>query len=54
MAVLDPIKLVITNYQVGKEEWLDAENSQQNPNLICCNHLQKPKEIARLKVKIAQ
>jgi glutaminyl-tRNA synthetase len=26
MAVLDPVKLVITNYPEGKEEWLDAEN----------------------------
>jgi glutaminyl-tRNA synthetase len=33
MAVLDPIKLVITNYQVGKEEWLDAENSQEDESL---------------------
>ena len=30
MAVLDPIKLVITNYPVGKEEWLDAENNQED------------------------
>jgi glutaminyl-tRNA synthetase len=27
MAVLDPVKLVITNYPEGKEEWLDAENN---------------------------
>src|SRR5690606_25820637 len=26
MGVLDPVKLVITNYPEGKEEWLDAEN----------------------------
>lgn len=26
MAVLDPVKLVITNYPDGKEEWLEAEN----------------------------
>ncbi|HEX8269253.1 MAG TPA: glutamine--tRNA ligase/YqeY domain fusion protein [Flavobacterium sp.] len=26
MAVLDPVKLVITNYPEGKEEWLEAEN----------------------------
>ncbi len=26
MVVLDPVKLVITNYPEGKEEWLDAEN----------------------------
>lgn len=33
MAVLDPIKLVITNYPAGKEEWLDAENSQEDESL---------------------
>ena len=27
MAVLDPLKLVITNYLEGEEEWLDAENN---------------------------
>ncbi|PQJ75711.1 glutamine--tRNA ligase/YqeY domain fusion protein [Polaribacter gangjinensis] len=30
MAVLDPIKLVITNYPEGKEEWLQAENNQED------------------------
>lgn len=30
MAVLDPIKLVITNYPEGKEEWLEAENNQED------------------------
>ena len=30
MAVLDPIKLVITNYPADKEEWLDAENNQED------------------------
>ena len=30
MAVLDPVKLVITNYPIGKEEWLDAENNQED------------------------
>ncbi len=30
MAVLDPIKLVITNYPEGQEEWLDAENNQED------------------------
>ncbi|RTZ02251.1 glutamine--tRNA ligase/YqeY domain fusion protein [Flavobacterium sp. RSP49] len=30
MAVLDPIKLVITNYPDDKEEWLDAENNQED------------------------
>lgn len=29
MAVLDPVKLVITNYPVGQEEWLDAENNPE-------------------------
>lgn len=27
MAVLNPLKLVITNYEEGKEEWLEAENN---------------------------
>lgn len=27
MAVLNPVKLVITNYEEGKEEWLEAENN---------------------------
>jgi glutaminyl-tRNA synthetase len=30
MAVLDPIKLVITNYPEGIEEWLEAENNQED------------------------
>ncbi|MBC3845768.1 glutamine--tRNA ligase/YqeY domain fusion protein [Winogradskyella echinorum] len=30
MAVLNPIKVVITNYPEGKEEWLDAENNQED------------------------
>ena len=30
MAVLDPVKVVITNYPEGKEEWLDAENNQED------------------------
>ena len=30
MAVLDPIKVVITNYPEGKEEWFDAENNQED------------------------
>jgi glutaminyl-tRNA synthetase len=33
MAVLNPVKLVITNYQDGKEEILDAENSQEDESL---------------------
>jgi glutaminyl-tRNA synthetase len=32
MAVLDPIKVVITNYPEGKEESLDAENNQEDEN----------------------
>lgn len=30
MAVLDPVKLVITNYPEGKEEWLEAENNPED------------------------
>ena len=30
MAVLDPIKVVIINYPEGKEEWLEAENNQED------------------------
>lgn len=30
MAVLNPVKLVITNYPEGKEEWLQAENNQED------------------------
>jgi glutaminyl-tRNA synthetase len=30
MAVLDPIKVVITNYPEDKEEWLEAENNQED------------------------
>lgn len=30
MAVLDPVKLVIENYPEGKEEWLEAENNQED------------------------
>lgn len=29
MAVLNPVKLIITNYPDGKEEWLDAENNPE-------------------------
>ena len=29
MAVLDPVKVVITNYPEGKEEWLEAENNPE-------------------------
>lgn len=30
MAVLNPLKLVITNYEAGKEEWLEAENNPED------------------------
>ncbi len=30
MAVLDPIKLVIANYPTDQEEWLEAENNQED------------------------
>ncbi|MEX0315549.1 MAG: glutamine--tRNA ligase/YqeY domain fusion protein [Allomuricauda sp.] len=32
MAVLNPLKLVITNYEEGTEEWLDAENNPEDEN----------------------
>ena len=32
MAVLDPVKLVITNYPEGKSEMLTAENNPEDPN----------------------
>ncbi|WP_339268535.1 glutamine--tRNA ligase/YqeY domain fusion protein [Paenibacillus sp. FSL W8-0187] len=33
MAVLDPLKVVITNYPEGQTEWLDAENNTENPQM---------------------
>lgn len=33
MAVLDPLKLVITNYPEGETEYLDAENNSDNESL---------------------
>ena len=33
MAVLRPLKVVITNYPEGEVEWLDAENNPENPEL---------------------
>lgn len=30
MAVLDPVKVLITNYPEEKEEWLEAENNQED------------------------
>jgi glutaminyl-tRNA synthetase len=30
MAVLDPVKVIITNYPEGKEEWLEAENNPED------------------------
>lgn len=32
MAVLDPVKVVITNYPQDKVEWLEAENNQEDDN----------------------
>ena len=32
MAVLDPVKVVITNYPEDKEEWLEAENNPEDDN----------------------
>jgi glutaminyl-tRNA synthetase len=32
MAVLDPVKLVITNYPAGQEEIFEAENNPEDPN----------------------
>ncbi|OXS62412.1 glutamine--tRNA ligase [Cohnella sp. CIP 111063] len=33
MAVLAPLKVVITNYPEGETEWLDAENNPENPEM---------------------
>jgi len=33
MAVLDPLKVVITNYPEGQVEWLDAENNPENEEM---------------------
>lgn len=33
MGVLDPLKVVITNYPEGQEEWLEAENSPEDESL---------------------
>ncbi|HSP83695.1 MAG TPA: glutamine--tRNA ligase/YqeY domain fusion protein [Gillisia sp.] len=30
MGVLDPVKVVITNYEEGKEEWLETENNPED------------------------
>ena len=32
MAVLDPVKLLITNYPQGQEEWLETENNPEDTN----------------------
>jgi glutaminyl-tRNA synthetase len=32
MAVLNPLRVVITNYPDGKEEWLTAENNPEDPS----------------------
>jgi glutaminyl-tRNA synthetase len=31
MAVLDPLKVVLTNYPDGQVEYLEAENNPENP-----------------------
>ena len=31
MAVLDPVKVIISNYESDTEEWLEAENNPENP-----------------------
>lgn len=33
MAILRPLKVVITNYPEGQIEWLDAENNPENPEM---------------------
>ncbi|MHC5353279.1 glutamine--tRNA ligase/YqeY domain fusion protein [Myroides sp. LJL115] len=33
MAVLDPVKLVITNYPEGQKEWLEAENNPEEETM---------------------
>ena len=33
MAVLHPLKVVITNYPEGQVEWLEAENNAENPEM---------------------
>jgi len=33
MSVIDPLKVVITNYPEDRTEWLDAENNSENPDL---------------------
>lgn len=33
MAVLDPVKVVITNYPEGQIEYLDVENNRENEEL---------------------
>ncbi|WP_422349585.1 glutamine--tRNA ligase/YqeY domain fusion protein [Flagellimonas sp.] len=32
MAVLNPLKVVITNYEEGDEEWLESENNPEDPS----------------------
>lgn len=33
MAILNPLKVIITNYEEGKEELLDLQNNMENPEL---------------------
>ena len=43
MAVLNPIRVVITNYPDGQEEWLTAENNPEDPTAGSRNcHFLKP------------
>jgi len=32
MGVLNPLKVVLTNYEEGEEEWLEAENNPEDPS----------------------
>ena len=32
MAVLDPVKVILRNYEADTEEWLEAENNPENPD----------------------
>jgi glutaminyl-tRNA synthetase len=33
MAIVDPLKVVITNYPENQEEWLEVENNRDNPEM---------------------
>jgi glutamyl/glutaminyl-tRNA synthetase len=49
MAVLDPVKLVITNYPERQEEWLDAENNQEDETPVSGRYLFHAKSILNAK-----